>query len=216
MGRKPDLEARQRILQQAEHQLHISGYHGTSMDAIAQACQMTKANLFHHYGSKEELALAVLDDKIANYRANRVQPLCSQGDPVEAVAAMFSEAGEFFDGIGCKAGCFIANIGLEMADVNEEFRRRVGEFFAEWSRGMADCLAKCQQAGGFDETFDPQASADSIVALYEGAVMMARTRRDATVFARVGKLAREMLEKHMTSKYIRRDNTMGPKTPCGC
>ncbi len=216
MGRKPDLEARQRILRQAEHQFHLSGYHGTSMDAIAQACEMTKANLFHHYGSKEELALAVLEDKISSYRTNRVQPLCSQGDPIEAVGAMFTEAGQFFDGIGCKAGCFIANIGLEMADVNEEFRRRVGEFFAEWSRGMADCLAKCQQAGGFDAELDPQAAADSIVALYEGAVMMARTRRDAAVFDRVGKLARELLQKHKTSNYDSRRDTMGPKTPCGC
>ena len=216
MGRKPDLKVRQRILEQAEHQFHLRGYHATTMEDIARRCRMGKANLFHHYGSKEELALAVLDDKIASYRKNRVQPLCSQGDPIEAVGAMFKEAGKFFDDIGCKAGCFIANIGLEMADVNEHFRKRVGEFFGEWSRGMAECLTKCLKQGGFDAELDARACADSIVALYEGAVMLARTRRDAAIFNRVGRQAREMLDNHKTSKYARRDTTMGPKTPCGC
>ncbi len=216
MGRKVDLEVRQRILEQAEHQLHLKGYHNTAMGDIARACKMTKANLFHHFGSKEELALAVLDAKIENYRQIRVEPLCAHGDPVEAVALMFSEAGLFFDGIGCKAGCFIANIGLEMADVNEHFRKRVGHFFGQWSDSMAECLAKAQTAGRFDRKLDAAACAESILALYEGAVMLARTKRDATVFTRVGKLARMMLEPHKTATYKRRDATMGPKTPCGC
>ena len=216
MGRKVDLGVRQRILEQAEHQLHINGYHNTAMDSIAQACKMTKANLFHHYGSKEELALAVLDDKIASYKQRRVEPLCAHGDPVEAVALMFEESGQFFDGNGCKAGCLIANLGLEMSDVNEQFRSRIGEFFALWSRSMAECLEKAQAEGRFDAGLDPVACAESILALYEGAVMLARTRRDATVFARVGKLARAMLETHKTKNYQRRDTTMGPKTPCGC
>src|SRR5687767_4465764 len=121
MGRKIDLAVMQRILEGAEQQFQLSGFHVTSMEGIAQACKMTKANLFHHYGSKEELALAVLDDKIAQYREQRVLPLCADGDPAAAVGCLFSEAGLFFDGIGCKAGCLIANIGLEMADVNEHF-----------------------------------------------------------------------------------------------
>ena len=216
MGRKVDLGVRQRILEQAEHQLHIKGYHNTTMDDIAQSCKMAKANLFHHYGSKEELALAVLDDKIESYKQRRVEPLCAHGDPIEAVAQMFTESGLFFDGIGCKAGCLIANLGSEMADVNEQFRKRVGEFFALWSRSMAECLAKAQNEGRFDAKLDSAATAESILALYEGAIMLARTRRDATVFTRVGKLARAMLEMHKTSKYQRRDTTMGPKTPCGC
>jgi TetR/AcrR family transcriptional repressor of nem operon len=216
MGRKIDLGVRQRILEGAEHQFHLRGFHCTSMEAVAQACQMTKANLFHHYGSKEELALAVLDDKIAKYRQQRVLPLCADGDPAAAVGCLFSEAGAFFDDNGCKAGCFVANFGLEMADVNEQFRKRVGEFFADWSRGMAECLARAQKEGRFDASLDPEAAAESILALYEGAVMLARTRRDPTVFARVGKQARAMLESHKTGNYKREDTTMGPKTPCGC
>src|SRR5579872_3890345 len=156
MGRRPDLAVRQSILEQAEHLLHLRGYHATSMDDIARACAMTKANLFHHFGSKEELVLAVLDWKTELYRKGRVQPLCEQGDPVRAVDKMFEEAGRFYGGNGCKAGCFVANMASEMADASEQFRVRVSRFFQEWSDGMADCLKRAIKAGLFEPTLQPQ------------------------------------------------------------
>lgn len=214
MGRKPDPQVRRRILDEAEHLIHLRGYHGTAMEDIACSCRMTKANLFHHYGSKEELGLAVLDAKIADYRKGRIDVLCAQNDPVEAVHRMFREAGRFFAGNGCKAGCFVGNIALEMSDLNDQFRRRAGLFFEEWARGMTECLSRAKASGYFLPTLDPRASAEAILALYEGAVMLARTRRDASVFERVGRIARSLLEHHRRSQG--RKPKMGPKTPCGC
>ena len=64
MARKADPAVRERILQEAEHIIHLKGYNHACLDEIAQACGMTKGNLLHHYNSKSELALAVLDYKI--------------------------------------------------------------------------------------------------------------------------------------------------------
>ena len=75
MGRKPDTAVRERILQQAEHVIHLKGYNSACMEEIAKAAGMTKANLFHHYGSKSSLGLAVLDFKIAEFRKRQVAPL---------------------------------------------------------------------------------------------------------------------------------------------
>lgn len=36
------------------------GYHGTSTQAIAQQCNIRKASLFHHYKTKEDIALAAI------------------------------------------------------------------------------------------------------------------------------------------------------------
>lgn len=214
MSRPPEPQVRERILQEAEHVIHLKGYGAASLDEIARAAGMTKANLFHHYGSKAQLALAVLDFKIAELRARRVEPLCAEGAPEKAVEAMFDEGAKFFQGIGCKAGCFVGNIALEMSDRDEEFRSRVGAFFAEWAAGMAACLERGKKSGYFKPTLDSKASAEAIVALYEGAVMLTRCQRDAKIFKRVGAVARSILEQHKAAH--RRDNTMGPKTPCGC
>ncbi|MBI3564997.1 MAG: TetR/AcrR family transcriptional regulator [Elusimicrobia bacterium] len=214
MGRKPDTAVRERILQEAEHVIHLKGYNAACMDEIAKACGMTKANLFHHYGSKSALALAVLDFKIAEFRARKVEPLCAQEAPEKAVEEMFEQGARFFQGIGCKAGCFVGNIALEMSDHDEQFRTRVGDFFAEWAGGIAACLERCKKTGYFAPSLDSRAAAESIVALYEGAIMLTRAQRDARIFKRVGTIARAVLEQHKVGK--RRENAMGPKTPCGC
>lgn len=200
MGRKADPKVPQLILRQAEHLIHLRGFHHTTLDDIAKNCGMTKANLFHHYRSKEELGLAVLDAKIAEYRSRRVSPLCSHKDPIEGVFRMFTDCTDFYNSNGCRAGCFIGNIALEMSDINEHFRKRVSEFFDEWVGGMAECLSRAQNAGTFKKSLNPKAAAETILSLYEGAVMLARTRRDASIFLRVGKMAKSLLEQHKNTE----------------
>lgn len=200
MARKPDPAIRERILQQAEHVIHLKGYSSACLDEIADACGMSKSNLLHHYGTKSDLALAVLDFKISEFHSRRTEPICSQAAPEEAVAEMFADAERFFDGNGCKAGCFVGNIALEMSDQDEAFRLRVAKFFGEWADGLAACLDRCKERGYFTKSLDSRGTAEAVVALYEGAIMLARTRRDATVFQRVGRIARQILETHKVGK----------------
>lgn len=200
MARKADPAVRERILQEAEHVIHLKGYNHACLDEIAKACGMTKGNLLHHYNSKSELALAVLDYKIKEFQARKVEPICSQAAPEDAVAAMFTEAERFFDGNGCKAGCFVGNIALEMSDLDEVFRLRVAGFFDQWAAGLSACLERCKSKGYFNSSLDARGSAEAIVALYEGAIMLARSRRDATVFGRVGKIAKQILVQYKVGK----------------
>ena len=196
MARPTDPTIRERILQEAEHVIHLKGYSNASLEQIAQACGMTKANLYHHYGSKEKLALAVLDFKIAEFQSRKVKPLCCEESPEKAVEVLFERAEELFGDNGCKAGCFVGNIALEMSDQDETFRTRVAAFFDEWTKSMTECLERCKSKGYFRPSLDPRSAAEAVVALYEGAIMLARSRRDATVFGRVGKVARNVLEQH--------------------
>lgn len=200
MGRKPALDVRERILQQAEHVIHLKGYNGASLETIATACDMSRANLLHHYGSKAELALAVLDYKIEDFTTRRVTPLCAQSEPEVAIEQMFLDAAAFFDGNGCKAGCFIGNIALEMSDADEKFREPVGRFFSAWTRSMTECLERCRAAGYFRPSLDPQAAAEALVSLYEGAILQAKARRDASVFKKIAPIARQILEQHKVGK----------------
>ena len=51
----------QEISLKAPPLLPEKGYAGTSMSAIAQVAGMTKATLYHHFTSKEDLLSAVRD-----------------------------------------------------------------------------------------------------------------------------------------------------------
>jgi TetR/AcrR family transcriptional regulator len=49
-----------RILETAENLFSRHGYDGTSINAVAEGAAVSKANVFHHFGSKDDLYLAVL------------------------------------------------------------------------------------------------------------------------------------------------------------
>lgn len=181
MARKPDPSIRERILRDAECLIHLHGYQGTSLDVIARRLKMTKANLLHHFRSKEELGLAVLDFKADVFFKECLEPIFrDERDPARAVDALFRRTACFLAGNGCRAGCFVGNIALEMSDVSDRFRERVGRFFERWVSLLAPSLTRGQ--------------AEAVVALYEGAIMQARARRDPSVFERVGREARRLVE----------------------
>src|SRR5687768_1709113 len=143
MARKANPELRERILKEAEHLIHLCGYRCTSLEDIARRCGMTKANLFHHFKSKEDLGLAVLEYKMRCYRCDCLQSQFAD-DPVEGVARLFGDCARHYRGNGCKAGCFFANIALEMADTSEAFRKKVDEFFGEWICALETALRKAR------------------------------------------------------------------------
>jgi AcrR family transcriptional regulator len=56
---------RQRILEQAQQLFLTHGYHGVSIRNIAQACGLSNAVLYYHFGSKRNLYFEVLREHIA-------------------------------------------------------------------------------------------------------------------------------------------------------
>ena len=61
MSRRPNIELREKILCSAHRLIYKSGFKGVSMEDIAEAAGIKKANLFHYYPTKEALGLAVFD-----------------------------------------------------------------------------------------------------------------------------------------------------------
>lgn len=216
--RQTAAKSREHIIQEAEHLIHLRGYRGTSLEDIAARCRMTKANLLHHFRSKEDLGLAVLDFKIAATRKSCLECLFPEdADPFQAVAGLFSSAACFYRNNGCKAGCFIANIALEMSDVSDLFRERVSRFFEEWTSRIERNLRRHQALGVLRPGLEPRAAAEAILSLYEGAVMQARSRRDPEILERIGRVAEGLLRAHPVSQpQSKGGERMGPKTPCGC
>jgi AcrR family transcriptional regulator len=56
----PNTETKDRILQEAERLFAAGGFDGVSMREIAEACGVTKANIYYYFESKERLYLEVL------------------------------------------------------------------------------------------------------------------------------------------------------------
>jgi TetR/AcrR family transcriptional repressor of nem operon len=94
---------------------------------------------------------------------------------------------------GCVRGCPIGNLALEMADRDEAIRQKVAGVMASWASSIARVLRRAHERGELHAP-DPERVARAVVAYFEGAVMLAKTTNDATVFEQLAPGALALVE----------------------
>lgn len=114
-----------------------NGYHRTSMEDVAVACGLRKASLYHHFPSKETLALAALEQEHEWYTENVFRcALRRDLPPVERLRlllAAFVKQMERVDG-----GCLHTNLTHELVDADPAFRPHLRRFFDDWAEAFAE------------------------------------------------------------------------------
>ncbi|MBX6386177.1 MAG: TetR/AcrR family transcriptional regulator [Microbispora sp.] len=86
--RLPLAERREEILRAATELIAASGFKGVTLEAFADACGMTKAGLLHHFRSREELLIAVLERRDELDLTSVADVLEPAPDPATARAVM--------------------------------------------------------------------------------------------------------------------------------
>jgi TetR/AcrR family transcriptional repressor of nem operon len=179
MTRRPNTEARARILQAAQELFAGGGFEAVSMDKVAEKAGLKKANLFHYYRTKEALGAEVIEEA-ARRHAEGMRALFADPaqDPMTAVRALFDRgtAGMRQD---CSRGCFIGRMGQELDERNAAMRRKLETCLGAWRADVAAFLEAWRQKGYFRPGFKPAETADGILALYEGCLLLAKVSGDA-------------------------------------
>jgi TetR/AcrR family transcriptional repressor of nem operon len=178
MTAKPNPARRARILQEAQQLFFSQGLKGVSMEAVAAAAGVKKANLFHYFPSKEALELAVLDRFSADLREHlAAQFAATADDPIGAVAAMFEEAARGMRRRRYRGGCFAGNLALEASDHRESVRVRVAQLLRYWVAQVARRLERGRADGYFRRDLKPGAAAEAILSLFEGSLLYSKANR---------------------------------------
>jgi TetR/AcrR family transcriptional repressor of nem operon len=178
MSRRPNTEARERILTAAFGLLGERGFNAISMDDVASAAGLKKANLFHYFPTKEALGLAVFDYAAARMRADMSAQLAAGKDPIKTVDGMFSALAKGMTAKECKGGCPIGNLALELSDQYEKIRQRISAHLREWTADVACCLEKGKTDGYFRKELKPRQSAEAILSLFEGATLFCKAKKE--------------------------------------
>lgn len=195
MSRKKNLEAREKILQTAIRLFHERGFKGVSMDDVADAAALKKANLFYYYPTKETLALAAVDYATERLR-NKVRSQCqgNGSDPIRTVAKIFSDSAAGMRAAGCCRGCFVGNLAQELSDHNEKLRAKISEYFQFWALQLSESLESAQMCGYFSPRLKPRESAEALLSLLEGALLFCKASKRISALENAGKMAVDYLE----------------------
>lgn len=83
-SRNPE-RTREKILREATAEFAARGYDGARVDSIARRCRLSKNMLYHYFGSKEGLFVAVLEHMYEMLRKRQRDFAVRAADPVKAM-----------------------------------------------------------------------------------------------------------------------------------
>lgn len=84
-----EVKPRQRILEAVSHLFHYQGYNATGVNQIVQESGVGKSSLYQHFRSKEEIAVAYLNERHIFWFDKLVKSTSSQKSAEEKVLAAF-------------------------------------------------------------------------------------------------------------------------------
>lgn len=81
---------RQRLLDAAIDEFARQGYSGARVDAICRASRANPRMLYHHFGDKEGLYIAVLEEVIGKLREEELKLAVEDAGPLEGIMKLFA------------------------------------------------------------------------------------------------------------------------------
>jgi TetR/AcrR family transcriptional repressor of nem operon len=178
---------RNKILDTARQLVQTRSFHGFSFQDIANTIGVRKPSLYHHFASKDALAIALLEDYRAEFREfiQQIQyrPVPEQLDGYFAVFADFLHAGEQI----CPGAAFIAGWG----SINEPVKQQVDRLIHQHQNWLTKVVKQGRETGELrDYPSAPEDEALWIYATLQGGLLMARASGQQAVFKKVISLLR--------------------------
>ena len=173
----PKQTAREKVIQASQQLMVAQGYTATTVDEIVEAAGVAKGSFYHAFKSKEELALAALDDYFQHGMTIIAGgAYVDEQDPVKKVFA-------FLDHVNDKAcelwehGCLLGSMSIELADNYPNLIARIDCLFEEMERRIRAILEPALKAKGV-KTPSALELARHLIAVLEGSIIMSRSHRD--------------------------------------
>jgi TetR/AcrR family transcriptional repressor of lmrAB and yxaGH operons len=169
-------DTRERMVKATGRLMRDQGFHGTGLNEIVATAEAPKGSLYFHFpGGKVELAAAAVDsfvDGISRYLQDCLDGADSTAD---ALDTYLETTASRLERTNFRSGCVVATVALE-AGAQEP---RLGDACDRGLRGWVEILATSLQRDGFTPD-DARRRAELVIATLEGAIVMAKARRDAT------------------------------------
>lgn len=164
---------KQRMLDSAVLLLRERGAAGVTVDAVLAHSGAPRGSVYHHFpGGRNEMLLGALRNA-GDYIATMVDESVAEGDAVRTVARLVKFWKRTLTGTDYRAGCPLVAMAVDSREQVPEAAEVVREIFARWQASLATLLS----ANGFPA--DQAARlATLITASIEGAIILARARRD--------------------------------------
>jgi AcrR family transcriptional regulator len=166
---RPEGGPRERLLAVASRLFYAEGVHVVGIDRILDEAGVAKASLYQHFGSRDGLVRAYLEENFAARRAHIEAVVASQPTPRLQLLALFDDIASRLSDKEFR-GCRFVNASVEAR--GEEGALGVTKQYRSWLRSVLADLAG--QAGAADSEMIGR----QLAILYDGTAVAARFDAD--------------------------------------
>lgn len=155
-------ESRERILAVAGKAFAEAGYAGASLNDILRATGLTKGGFYFHFPSKEALALAVVEEKEQELRAQLLDVVGRHARGLDRLVAMLHGV------------CDVYKVDPDARALNrlaaelENHPDLLAQQYDPWIAAGAAMLREAQEQGDVRPDVDPEATALVVAAAFKG------------------------------------------------
>ncbi|ALO07535.1 putative transcriptional regulator, TetR family [Streptomyces venezuelae] len=184
MGQK-GTETRDRLLDATQELVETAGYFGTGLNQVIAVSGAPRGSLYFHFpGGKDQLvgesvrrAGQAIGDALG-------EPAGTDPSPAEFVEGVLRHLGDRLAESGWRKGCPVATVALETAAANDPLQEVCSEVYSSWEAALRARLSSRPDADDLAVT---------VLALVEGALLLARAHRSRDPLERVARRLHTLL-----------------------
>jgi AcrR family transcriptional regulator len=175
------LKTRRTILRKAVNLASLEGLEGLTIGKLASTLRISKSGLFAHFGSKEDLQCAVVDEARDIFVEKVIRP-AFKFRGLERLRALCENWLLYGKERVFPGGCFFSAASLEFDDRPGRVRDGIVELMKKWLGNLEQAARDAQSGGEIRKEVDVRQLAFEIQALAMGANWSSRLFRDPGAF----------------------------------
>ena len=174
-NRAPEHGSKTRLLNAAVRIIRTRGYTATRIEDICVAADLTKGSFFHHFSSKEDLALAAVqhwDTITSDLFASA--PYQTLSDPLDRLLAYVDFRKALLKGNLPDFTCLVGTMVQEVYDTHPSIRDACNQAISDHAATLEPDIAEAMRMYGVQAEWTPRSLALYTQAVVQGAFILAK------------------------------------------
>ena len=192
-SREEAAQTRRDIVETAVTVASTDGLEGLTIGRLADRVGMSKSGVLGHFGDKETLQLAALEQAIARFTSEVWDRVAGEEPGIARLRAAAEAWVAYLERGVFPGGCFFAAATAEMDDRPGPVRDRLAEAMRQWLGALAADARRAQRAGDLSGDLSPEQIAFEM----NGAILAAnyayRLHEDPSAFGHARSVMRRLL-----------------------
>ena len=177
------------------------GLEGLTLGVLAQGLGLSKSGLFAHFRSKEALQLAVLEEAIARFARQVLEPAVTKPEGKVRLEALFLNYLDWIKGGNETGGCLFLTAAQEFDDRPGPVRDRLVTAQSEWRAILAHTVSDAVRQKQFRSSIDPKQMAFELIGIALVYQQSSKLLKDSSAATRAKRAFAELIER---AKPVRR------------